>query len=142
VGFFGWVFCCQLCLIEEDEDLLVGEAVERAGEAAHAGREGNVGVGQGRAHQVGGVGRHVPALVVAEVRGKNTKLGTDKSLPVPTVRYLTALGGMVPTKKGDNTEFSSVIYLPKYLNFDLNKRNLVFKSSCTRNLDPDSPTNL
>jgi hypothetical protein len=68
VGFFGWVFCCQPCLVEEDEDLLVGEAVEGAGQAAHAGREGEVGVGQGRAHQVGGVGRHVPALVVAEDR--------------------------------------------------------------------------
>ncbi len=68
--FFGWVFCCQPCLVEEDEDLLVSEAVERAGEAAHAGREGEVGVGQGRAHQVGGVGRNVPALVIAEVQGK------------------------------------------------------------------------
>ena len=56
---------------KEDEDLLVGEAVEGSGEAAHAGGEGQVGVRQGRAHQVGGVGRDVAALVVTKTNLKN-----------------------------------------------------------------------
>ena len=73
-------------LVEEDEDLLVGEAVERAGQAAHAGRKGEVGVGQSWANQVGGVGGHVAPLVVAAQRrdlkvrvmaNKRTQYGKD-----------------------------------------------------------------
>ena len=44
--------------------LLVGQSVERPGQAAHAGAEGQVRVGEGRADQVGGVGGHVTSLVV------------------------------------------------------------------------------
>ena len=54
-------------LLHEDENLLVGEAVEGPGQAAHSRTEGEVGIGQGRTNQVGGVGRHIPALVVTEV---------------------------------------------------------------------------
>ena len=56
-------------LLHEDEDLLVGEAVEGPSQAAHPRTEGEVGVGQGGAHQVGRVGRYVAALVVTESRG-------------------------------------------------------------------------
>ena len=54
-------------LLHEDEHLLVGETVERPGQPAHPGAEGEVGVRQSRAHQVSGVGRHVAALVVTEI---------------------------------------------------------------------------
>ena len=56
-------------LLHEDEHLLVGETVERPGQPAHPGAEGEVGVRQSRAHQVSGVGRHVAALVVTESSG-------------------------------------------------------------------------
>ena len=46
------------------EHFLVGQAVQRAGQAVEAGGVGIVGVGQGRVHQVGGVGRDVAGLVV------------------------------------------------------------------------------
>ena len=51
-------------LLEEDEHLLVSEAMERSGEAAHSGAEREVGVGECGAHQVSGVGRNVTSLVV------------------------------------------------------------------------------
>lgn len=44
---------------------LIGQAVQRAGEAVHGSAEGQVGVGQGAAHQVAGVGADVAAFVVA-----------------------------------------------------------------------------
>jgi hypothetical protein len=50
------------------EDLLVGEAVEGAGETAEGGRVGEEGVREGRADQVGRVGRDVAALVVGVER--------------------------------------------------------------------------
>ena len=55
-------------LLHEDEDLLVGEAVEGPGEAAHAGAEREVGVRQGRPHQVSGVSGDISALVVTEIK--------------------------------------------------------------------------
>lgn len=51
-------------LLQPDEHLLVGQAVERSGEAVHTGGEREVGIGQGRADEVGRVGRYVAALVV------------------------------------------------------------------------------
>ena len=50
--------------IKEDQHLLVGEPVEGSSQAAHASGEGEVGVGEGRADQVGGVGRHIASLMV------------------------------------------------------------------------------
>ena len=49
---------------DEAEALLVGEAVERAGEAVHAGGEREVRVRECRADEVHGVRRDVAALVV------------------------------------------------------------------------------
>lgn len=49
---------------EPVEDLLVGEAVEGTGETVEAGGEREEGRAQGRADEVGGVGRDVAALVV------------------------------------------------------------------------------
>merc|ERR1712126_479550 len=51
-------------LLQEDQDLLVGEAVERTREAAHTSAEGQIWVREGRSHQVGGVGRYIATLVV------------------------------------------------------------------------------
>lgn len=50
--------------LEPVEHLLVGEAVQRAGEAGHGRRVGLVGVGERGADQVRGVRGHVAALVV------------------------------------------------------------------------------
>ena len=47
------------------EDLLGGQAVQRAGQTLQAGRVGEERVGEGGADQVGGVRRDVAALVVA-----------------------------------------------------------------------------
>lgn len=54
----------HLCLqvLEPAQHLLVGQAVQRPRQPRHAGRKGQVGVGEGAAHQVRGVGRHVAAL--------------------------------------------------------------------------------
>lgn len=69
-------------LLEEDEHLLVGEAMERPGEAAHSGAEREVGVGECGAHQVSGVGRDVTSLVVTKNmlvrnRGQDTPVVSD-----------------------------------------------------------------
>ena len=53
-------------------NLLVGQPVEGPGQAAHAGTEGQVGVGEGGANQVGGVGGHVTSLVVTGGGGGQT----------------------------------------------------------------------
>ena len=45
--------------------------MEGSGETAHAGGEGEVGVGQGRADQVSGVGGDVASLVVTKNRKQN-----------------------------------------------------------------------
>merc|ERR1719397_2325455 len=67
--------------IKEDQHLLVGEPVEGSSQAAHAGSEGEVGVGESRADQVGGVGRHVASLVVTvDCEVKSHELGEERVL--------------------------------------------------------------
>ena len=51
-------------LLDPNQNLLIGQAVEGAGQSVHSGGEGQVGVTEGRTNQVSGVGRHVAALVV------------------------------------------------------------------------------
>mmetsp|Transcript_7078 Transcript_7078/g.21611 ORF Transcript_7078/g.21611 Transcript_7078/m.21611 type:complete len:462 (+) Transcript_7078:264-1649(+) len=51
-------------VLDPAEDLLVGEAVEGTGERVESGDVGEVGVGEGGADEVRGVGRGVAALVV------------------------------------------------------------------------------
>ncbi len=51
-------------LLDPNQHLLVGEAVEWTGEAVHGGGIGQVGIGEGTAHQMASVGAHVAALVV------------------------------------------------------------------------------
>ena len=55
---------------KEHQDFLVGQPVERTGQAAHAGGERQVRVGQRRAHQVSGVSGNVAAFVVTEILNK------------------------------------------------------------------------
>mmetsp|Transcript_28966 Transcript_28966/g.38601 ORF Transcript_28966/g.38601 Transcript_28966/m.38601 type:complete len:339 (+) Transcript_28966:583-1599(+) len=45
--------------------LLIGEAMEGAGETVHACREREVGVGESRADEVSGVGRHVATFMIS-----------------------------------------------------------------------------
>jgi hypothetical protein len=63
--------------------------VKRAGEAAHAAGKGQVGVGQGRADKVRGVGADVAALVIGvddHVQAhKLNKLGVVKAKHVAKV---------------------------------------------------------
>lgn len=54
----------SLHLGEPLEDFLVGKTVERTGKTVETGREGEEGRAEGRANQVGGVGRDVATLVV------------------------------------------------------------------------------
>eukprot|EP00754_Rhynchopus_humris_P004259 Rhum_TRINITY_DN12180_c0_g1::Rhum_TRINITY_DN12180_c0_g1_i2::g.49956::m.49956 len=53
-----------LHLLQEEEHLLVGEAVERAGQTVHARAARQVRVAEGRAHKRRRVRRHVSTLVV------------------------------------------------------------------------------
>ena len=43
---------------------LVGQAVQRTGQTIHGSAEGEVGVRQGAAHQMAGVGADIASLVV------------------------------------------------------------------------------
>jgi hypothetical protein len=54
-----------LHLLEPDEDLLVGQSVERTSETVQTGSEGEVRRAEGTADQVSGVGRDVATLVVS-----------------------------------------------------------------------------
>jgi hypothetical protein len=49
---------------EEFEALLVSQTVKWASEAVETGGEGEIGVGEGRANQVGSVGRNISSLVI------------------------------------------------------------------------------
>eukprot|EP00050_Salpingoeca_kvevrii_P005737 m.285352 g.285352 ORF g.285352 m.285352 type:complete len:487 (+) comp11360_c0_seq1:18-1478(+) len=49
---------------DPDKDLLVGKAVKRASQTAHASGERKVGIGERRANKVGGVSADVAALVI------------------------------------------------------------------------------
>ena len=55
-----------LHLAQPEEDLLVGEAVERAGETVQGSTEGEEGVGEGRADELAGVGGDIATLVVTK----------------------------------------------------------------------------
>jgi hypothetical protein len=54
-----------LHLLEPDEDLLVGETVERTGKTVETSGQGEVGGGESGTDQVGGVGGNVTTLVVS-----------------------------------------------------------------------------
>jgi len=64
--FVGDVFATEIFseLGQPDEDFLVGETVEWAGETVHGGGEGEVWIGEGGSDQVGGVGGNVATFVV------------------------------------------------------------------------------
>ena len=51
-------------LLQEDQDLLVGETMKRSSEAAHASTEGEIWIREGRSHQVGGMGRDIASFVI------------------------------------------------------------------------------
>lgn len=55
---------------------LIGQAVQRARKAVHGSAEGQIGVGQGTAHQVAGVGTDVASFVVTVRAGKRNSLKT------------------------------------------------------------------
>ena len=52
-------------LVEENKHLLVGQSVQRPGQTAHSGGEGQVRVGESGADQVSGVSGDVAAFVIA-----------------------------------------------------------------------------
>lgn len=50
---------------------LIGQAVQRASETVHGSAEGQIGVRQGAAHQVAGVGADIAAFVVTVRAGRS-----------------------------------------------------------------------
>ena len=56
----------RLHLAQPEEDLLVGETVERASETVQGGTEREEGVGEGRADELAGVSGDIATLVVTE----------------------------------------------------------------------------
>lgn len=50
---------------------LVGQAMQRAGKTIHGSAERQIGVGQGAAHQVAGVGTDIASFMVTARAGKN-----------------------------------------------------------------------
>lgn len=76
---------------DEDQHFLVGQAVERAGEAVQGGGEGQVRVREGRADKVARVGRDVAAFVVGVDRQVQTH-EFNKVLVVAKAKHV----GVVP----------------------------------------------
>jgi len=76
-----------LHLLEPFENLLVGEAVERAGQTVETGSQGEVGRAQSAANQVGGVRADVAALVVG-VDGEVQTHQLDKVLVVSEAKLV------------------------------------------------------
>jgi len=98
------------------QHLLVGEAVQRAREAAHGRGEGQIGVGERGAHQASGVRGHIAALVVGvdgevqahdlvELGGREAqhagKVGGVVQARVVVRRRLAAVEGVAVDEGGD-----------------------------------------
>ena len=92
---------------EPFEAFLVGEAVERPGEAVHGGGEGKIGVSKSRADKHTGVGGNVAALMV----GMDGKITADALLHLEVVEshHVGEVAG--PVKGGVGLDEVAVVVL-------------------------------